>query len=165
MTLIETKSFRRTDGYAPFRPQKHEEIVEDLKVEPDDMKLRRYKSNCLIHVTRMERTGWQKIMLNYRSNGRRRLGRPLKRLLEEAEAGLSRTKWWRIIIIIIIIIILKHLSSNCNNEWLSHWIIKHKTKSDRRVSKFSAKADILLFDRSFLASSFDRSFSGHCTRT
>jgi len=28
-------------------------------------------------------------MLNYRPNGRRRLGRPLKRLLDEAETGLS----------------------------------------------------------------------------
>jgi hypothetical protein len=31
-----------------------------------------------------------KIMLNYRPNGRRRLGRPLKRLLDEAETSLSR---------------------------------------------------------------------------
>ena len=29
-------------------------------------------------------------MLNYRPNGRRRLGRPLKRLLDEAETGLSK---------------------------------------------------------------------------
>jgi len=28
-------------------------------------------------------------MLNYRPNGRRRLGRPLKRLLDEIETGLS----------------------------------------------------------------------------
>jgi hypothetical protein len=31
-----------------------------------------------------------KIMLNYRPNGRRRHGRPLKRLLDEVETGLSR---------------------------------------------------------------------------
>jgi len=31
-----------------------------------------------------------KIMLNYELNGRRRLGRPSKRLLDEAETGLSR---------------------------------------------------------------------------
>ena len=31
-----------------------------------------------------------KIMLNYRSNGRRQIGRPLKRLLDEAKTGLSR---------------------------------------------------------------------------
>jgi len=30
------------------------------------------------------------IMLNYRPNGPRRLGRPLERLLDEAETGLSR---------------------------------------------------------------------------
>jgi hypothetical protein len=30
------------------------------------------------------------IMLDYRPNGRRRLGRPLKRLLDEDETGLSR---------------------------------------------------------------------------
>jgi hypothetical protein len=30
-----------------------------------------------------------KIMLNYRTNGRKRLGRLLKRLLDEAERGLS----------------------------------------------------------------------------
>jgi len=35
-----------------------------------------------------------KIMLNCRPNGRRRLGRPVKRLLHEAETGLSRSNWW-----------------------------------------------------------------------
>jgi len=32
-------------------------------------------------------------MLNCRSNGLRRLVRPLKRLLDEAETGLSRPDW------------------------------------------------------------------------
>jgi len=36
----------------------------------------------------------QKIMLNYRPNGQRRLGRPSKRLLDDAETGLSRPTWW-----------------------------------------------------------------------
>jgi len=31
-----------------------------------------------------------KVTLNYRPNGRRRLGRPLKRLLDEADTSLSR---------------------------------------------------------------------------
>jgi hypothetical protein len=31
-----------------------------------------------------------KIMLNYKPNGRRRLGRPYKRILDQAETGLSR---------------------------------------------------------------------------
>jgi len=38
-----------------------------------------------------------KIMLNYRPNGRRRLGGPLKRLLDEAETGLSGPNWWRVV--------------------------------------------------------------------
>jgi len=48
-----------------------------------------YKSNWLRHVTGMNKKRMPKIMLNYRPNGRRRLGRPLKRLLDEAETGLS----------------------------------------------------------------------------
>jgi hypothetical protein len=31
-----------------------------------------------------------KIMLNYRPNGRRRLGRRLERIVDEAETGLSK---------------------------------------------------------------------------
>jgi len=34
-----------------------------------------------------------KIMLNYGRNGRSRLGRHVKRLLDEAEVGLSRPNW------------------------------------------------------------------------
>jgi len=37
------------------------------------------------------------LMLNYGPNGRRKLGRPLKRLLDEAETGtlsLTRDEWW-----------------------------------------------------------------------
>jgi hypothetical protein len=34
-----------------------------------------------------------KIMMNYRTNGRKRLGRPWKRAFDEAETGLVRPKW------------------------------------------------------------------------
>jgi hypothetical protein len=34
-----------------------------------------------------------KVMLNYRQNGQKRLGRHLKRLLHEAETGLLRPNW------------------------------------------------------------------------
>jgi hypothetical protein len=60
------------------------EILEELKVEPVDEKLRRYKANRLPYVTRMNK------MLNYRLNGRKRLAKPLKILSDEAETGLSR---------------------------------------------------------------------------
>jgi len=39
-------------------------------------------------------------MLNCRPNGRRRLGRPLKRLLVVAETRLLRSNWWRMMIML-----------------------------------------------------------------
>ena len=71
-----------------LRHKSNEEILEEFKVEPVDEELRRYKSNWLRHVTRLDNNRMPKIMLNYRTNRRRRLGRSLKRLLEQAEAGL-----------------------------------------------------------------------------
>ena len=59
--------------------------MEKPQVESDDEKLR-YKSNWLRHATRLNRM--PKIMLNYKPYGRIRLGRSLKRLLDEAETGL-----------------------------------------------------------------------------
>ena len=44
-------------------------------------------------------------MLNYKRNGRKRLGRPLNRLLEESETGLSRSYSWRIMMMMIMMII------------------------------------------------------------
>jgi hypothetical protein len=44
-----------------------------------------------------------KLMLNYRPNGRRRLGRPLKRLLDEAETGLSWPNSWRMMMMLVTI--------------------------------------------------------------
>jgi hypothetical protein len=86
---IEIKFFR-TAGYTLFDHKRNEEISEGLKVEPVDEKLRRYKSNWLRHVTRMNNNRMAKIMLNYRPNGLRGFGRPLKTLVDEAETGLSR---------------------------------------------------------------------------
>ena len=83
--------FRKTAGYILFEHKRKEEILEKFKVEPVDEKLRRYKSNRL-HVTTMNSNRMTKIMLNYRTNGRRRHGRALKRLLDEAEAGVPRPK-------------------------------------------------------------------------
>jgi hypothetical protein len=67
--------------------------LEGLKVEPVDEKLRGYKSNWPRHVRRMNSNRMAKIMWNCRRNGRRRLGRPLKRQLEEVETGLSKPDW------------------------------------------------------------------------
>ena len=62
-------------------------------------KLRRYQSNWLRNVKRMN-SRMPKTMLSYRPNGRRELGRPLKRLLDEAETGLSRPYSWRMMMML-----------------------------------------------------------------
>jgi len=82
---IEMKFFRRTAGYILFNHKRNEEILEEMKVEPVDEKLRRWKSNRLGHVTLLNSSRMAKIMLNCRPNGRRRLGRPSKREFDEAE--------------------------------------------------------------------------------
>jgi hypothetical protein len=84
------KVFIRTARYTLFGIHKRsEEILEQSKVEPVTEKPRRYKSNWLKHVTRMKNR-MPKIMEKCRPNGRTRLGRPYKGLLDEAETGLLR---------------------------------------------------------------------------
>ena len=58
-----------------------------MKVEPVDKKLRNYKPNWLRNVKRINNMV-KKMMLIDRQNVIRRLGRSLKRLLEEVETGL-----------------------------------------------------------------------------
>jgi hypothetical protein len=60
-----------------------------MKVGQFDKKLRRYKSNYLRQVTRINNNEMPKIILNYTTNERSRFGGPLKRLLDDAETGLS----------------------------------------------------------------------------
>jgi hypothetical protein len=59
------KFFRITAGYTHFDHKRNEEILEELKVEPVDNKLRRYKSHWLQHVTRMNNNRPPNIVLNY----------------------------------------------------------------------------------------------------
>jgi hypothetical protein len=47
------KFFRRTAGYTLLTTKVMKKILEELKVEPFDQKLRRYKSNWLQHVAGM----------------------------------------------------------------------------------------------------------------
>jgi hypothetical protein len=60
------KFFRRTIGYTLFDHKMNEGLLEELKIESADEKLRRYKSNWLQHVTRMNNR-MLKIGLNHRS--------------------------------------------------------------------------------------------------
>jgi hypothetical protein len=70
--------FFRTSGYTLFDHKRNEEILEKLKLKPVEEKLNRYKSNSLQRVTSFNNSRMQKIMLNYRPDEHRRLGRLLK---------------------------------------------------------------------------------------
>jgi len=84
--------FKITTGYIFFYHKRREDILEELNIEPADKKLRRYKSNWLRHLTTMDGSRMAK-MLNCRPIGRKRHGRSLKRLLDEAEKDLLRPNW------------------------------------------------------------------------
>ena len=99
-------NFSEEQRDAHFDHKRTEVILEEFKVESVEEKPRRYESSWLRRVKIMNSNNrMTKTMLKYRPNGRRRIWRPLKRLLDEAGAGLLRLNWWGIIIIIIIIII------------------------------------------------------------
>jgi hypothetical protein len=77
--------------------------LEESKVAAGEEKLRRHKSNLLHHVTRINDSTMPKIMLNYGPSGRRRLGRPLKRLLNEPETGLLRANACGLLLLLLLL--------------------------------------------------------------
>jgi hypothetical protein len=88
--IIRDEIFQKSSGVHPlFYHKRIEEVLEQLKIEPVNEKLGRYKSKWLRQVTRMNNM-IPKIMLNYRSNSGRRLGRSLKRPLDDAETDLFK---------------------------------------------------------------------------
>jgi len=62
---------RRTAGHSSLDHRISEDILEELKIHPIEMKLVKYKE------TQVMLAGW-KTLDNYRPIGRRRPGRPLK---------------------------------------------------------------------------------------
>ena len=96
LSSVEMRFFRTVENTL-FDEKRNGEIMEELKVEPLDETLRRYKSGWLKgHVTRMNKR-MPKIMLNCKLNGRRQLGNILKRLLDEADTEPSKPnsgRWW-----------------------------------------------------------------------
>jgi hypothetical protein len=57
---IEMEFYRRTAGYDLLDRKRNEEILEELKVEQFDEKLRRYKSNWLRHKKKSNKTRCKK---------------------------------------------------------------------------------------------------------
>ena len=69
-TSFEIKFIRRAAGYTRFDQKKNLEIVLEVKAETVDEELRRYKTNWLRNVERINNKIMPKIMMNCRSNGR-----------------------------------------------------------------------------------------------
>jgi hypothetical protein len=82
-----------------------------------------------------------KIMLNCRWNGRRRLGSSLKRLLDEAEIGLSRSQWWWMLIMLTMIITICNTWGSCDSG-------KHSQYTESLRVKFSGIESMWIRDPS-----------------
>jgi hypothetical protein len=80
------KYLRRTAGYTLLNHKRNEEILEELHVTPLEDKLCTYRHKWFQHVHRMEDNRLPKQLLNYHPKGRRQLGKPLKRLLDDMTA-------------------------------------------------------------------------------
>jgi hypothetical protein len=86
LRTAELKYLRRTAGYTLLNHKRNEEILEELHVTPLEENLCTYRRNWFPHVHRMEDYRLPKQLLNYHPKGRRRPGRPLKRLLDDTTA-------------------------------------------------------------------------------
>ena len=75
LTSVEMEFFIRTAKYTLFDYKRNEEILEYSKAEPADARLRRYESNWLRQVTRMNSNRMPKVMLNYGKNGQTQVAR------------------------------------------------------------------------------------------
>jgi hypothetical protein len=87
------KYLRRTAGYTLLDHKRNEEILEELHVTPLEEKLCTYTHNWFQYVHRMEDNRLPKQLLNYHPKGRRRPGRPRKRLLDDMTAETDRPPW------------------------------------------------------------------------
>jgi hypothetical protein len=106
LRTAEMKYFRQTAGYTLPNHKRNEEILEELHVAPLEAKLCIYKHKWFQHVHRMEDNRLPK-QLNYRPKGRRRSGRPLKRLLDDMTADTETghrglNSWWNMMMMMMI---------------------------------------------------------------
>jgi hypothetical protein len=83
LRTAEMNFLRRTAGYTLLNHKRNKEILEELHVTPLEGKLCTYRHRWFQHVQRMEDNRLPEQLLNYHPKGRRRPGRPLKRLLDD----------------------------------------------------------------------------------
>ena len=82
ITAAEMKYMRRTAGYTWADYKTNTQITKELKITPILDKLLEYKKNWIQHVNRLPRNRLPRVMKHYSPTGRRKHGRPLKRLLD-----------------------------------------------------------------------------------
>jgi hypothetical protein len=79
------KFLRKPAGYTLMDHKQHEEIIQELQVAPIINKIQNYKTKWIQHVSRMDDQRYPKIMLQYQPREKRRLERPLIRLLDDIQ--------------------------------------------------------------------------------
>ena len=94
------KFFRRRAGYTLFDYTRNEKNFWKVESRTRWLECQKIQSDWLWHVTKMNNDRMPKIIPNYGSNKRRRPGRPLRILLDEAEISLSRPTSWLIMMMI-----------------------------------------------------------------
>jgi len=132
------KGFRSTEVYTVFDHKK--EWRNFGRVESGtswrETKKIQTKLATTCNVARMDTNIMPVVMLNCRPNGRRRFERPWKRLLDEAETGLSRPNWWRMMIMTMMYVKIKVKGNNKQNI---------NTKLDERNKTFTNMYSLLLY--------------------
>jgi hypothetical protein len=88
----------------------------ELKAKSFDENLRRYKTNWIQHLTRMDSNRMAKVMLNYGQNRRRRLGTLLNRILDESETGLNHYGLSLLFLLSYHLLLLLLLLYNCRRN-------------------------------------------------
>ncbi|KAJ4437007.1 hypothetical protein ANN_17139, partial [Periplaneta americana] len=82
LTTAEMRFMRRTAGCSLLEHRKNVDILQELKMDPIVNFVQQYRLQWKKHVKRMDRTRWPKQILTYVPRGKRKLGRPRKRLHE-----------------------------------------------------------------------------------
>jgi hypothetical protein len=106
LRTAEMKYVLRTAEYTLLNHKRNEEILEEHHVTPLEDKLCTYRHKWFQHVHTTEGNRLPKQLLNYHPKGRRRPGRPLKRLLDDMTAETETCRpglnsWWNMMMMIV----------------------------------------------------------------
>jgi hypothetical protein len=78
------KFMRRAEGYTKSDHKRNEDILTELKIEPMIDYVNHYQESRRSHVNRMDAGRIPKAVLRYRPEGKRSIGRPVKRWRENS---------------------------------------------------------------------------------